>query len=205
MSEMYDFKSAPVPPPIPQQSATGPMLDYATPLAGDASAPFWAEGKILVTRVQCELPYRCVRCNAPATWSAWRKYYYYPQWVLLLLLVNILVMAIVALCVRKKADVRLCLCETHLGQRTNRIRAAWGVFAVALVGGIVSILALSTAFGQSNESLGAVGLVIVILMMLVALIIGSNAANVLRVVKADAQYARFKGAGPEFLATLPNQ
>src|SRR4051794_32371716 len=98
--------------------APAPVIPYATPAGNIAVGGIWRSGSKLVVPNQSCLPPSCVKCNAPVSESARKKnFYYYHPALLLLILVNILVFAIVALVVRKKGTVYICVCQKHRNAR----------------------------------------------------------------------------------------
>src|ERR1043165_4984617 len=87
-----------------------------------AAGSLWRRDKQLVTRSETPFPARCVRCNAPANgYRLKRQLYWHPPAYYLFILFNLLVYAIVAMCVRKKAILHVGLCEKH------RERRKWGM------------------------------------------------------------------------------
>ncbi len=122
-----------------------------------ASGGFWRTKNLLVTHPQISLPDRCVRCNAPAYgFRLKRKFYWHPPAYFLFIFLNLLIYAIVAMCVRKGATLDIGLCEKHRARRKQGLIVCWtgvliavgmfiaaGVFesAVLTIGGIVLLLA----------------------------------------------------------------
>ena len=90
----------------PQADDDGPIR----PLAGRA---FFAaqDGRDLRFDKSAALPHVCIKCAASDR-IGWRaeRFYYHPPWVYLFIVLNLLVFAIIALSVRKKADLRLPIC-----------------------------------------------------------------------------------------------
>jgi hypothetical protein len=85
-----------------------------------AAAMIWRSDKLLVAAPGAELPDRCVKCNAPAGGRRLKRtlYYHHPA-IYLLLLCNLIIFAIVALIVRKRAVLQIGLCEHHLARRNT--------------------------------------------------------------------------------------
>lgn len=99
--------------------------------------------KNLIVPLRQDLPERCVKCNATEGLTRYKRtLYWHNQLVFLALLFNVLVYLIIALIVRKKAVVGVCLCATHVSKRRLRIGLAWGCF-VACLGSTIGIAAFN--------------------------------------------------------------
>src|SRR5436309_2493776 len=78
-----------------------------------ASMMIWRSGPLLVMSQGARLPDRCVKCNAPANGQRLtRKLYWHSPYLYLLILLNLLIYALVAIFVRKKARVEIGLCDS---------------------------------------------------------------------------------------------
>ena len=107
-----------------------------------ATGGLWRSRHQLVTCSENPFPDRCVRCNALVNgYRLKRTLYWHPPAYYLLILLNLLVYAIVAMCVRKKAVVQIGLCEKH------RVRRQWGILVcwVGVLGGIALFFAAAMA------------------------------------------------------------
>lgn len=178
------------------------LLQYATPLgvAAPAGSAAFRDGNQLITNLKVDLPQLCIKCNEPATWYKERKLYRaHPAW-LLLILINVIVLIIVHMCVRKKAVLRFGLCARHKRRRTVFVLITWllalGTF-VFLLGGV----AMADAY--RNDDLAIAGVLLGVCSMIAALVTGFGFARLLTPVKIDHQFARFKGCGPDFLTNFP--
>ena len=169
------------PPSVPGAAAIG---------GGRSQGGVWQEGPILVATQNAVFPNRCVKCNDVATSKLKRTYYWHaPAWYLLILL-NILVYAVAALAVRKKAVFEIGLCERHRRRRTMGL-AMSGLIPFISIGGCV--------MSGATEGWMALGM-ISFLIALVCLVV----ANVLpRPIYIDEHLARLKGANSAYLAQLP--
>jgi hypothetical protein len=85
-----------------------------------------------------DVPDLCMKCGAPAEVRTDKTFAWYPPWVYVLILVNILVFAIVALVLTKKKRVPVPLCAAH--------RNHWLWRQLALVGGFVLLVVLIVLF-----------------------------------------------------------
>src|SRR5262245_18463351 len=93
-----------------QQSTT------PNPTVGNITA--WRDNRLMVMVPDAPIPHRCVKCNDPVEEpTKTRKVYWHSPWLYLLLLFNVLIFAIVAAVVRKKATVAAGLCTLHKKRR----------------------------------------------------------------------------------------
>ena len=85
----------------------------------------WREGKVVVALPDAPLPARCVKCNAPADppTKARTLYWMHPA-LYLLIFTGLLILLIVYLVVRKKADVNPGLCAAHKKRRLGALAPA---------------------------------------------------------------------------------
>jgi len=177
-----------------------PYAPSPASLAGAAATPgrvgAWRDGTVLVLSLNAPLPHRCVKCNEPAEEPTKnRKVYWHNPWLYLLILLNILLYAIVALLVQRKAVIAPRLCSTHKSRRRIGIAIAW---ALLLSG--VAILVLGA--GQSYRG-GVVAVLGGLLLILVAAVVSTIVTRILRVQRIDAKYVRLKGCGTAFLDSMP--
>ena len=186
-----------VEPTLSTHLAAAPVLSYATPLgAGTETMGVWREGRRLVTTTKAVLPRRCVKCNQEADGKyRQRKFYWYPQWVLLLILINILVLAIVALILRKSASVTFGLCRQHQRRRVRLMIATWLLSLAGIASFIIGPLVGSE---QRQDWMIGAGLVGGLLLIIAAIVTGSLAKPMVPT-KIDKLHAWFKGCGPDFL------
>jgi len=168
-----------------------PRVDVDAASAPRGAREAWAEGKILVTlRNGATLPQRCVKCNTECSEPGKQKrFYWHTPALYLLIVVYVFIYILVALIVRKKATLIFSLCKNCKNRRRNRI-LLWTVPFLLAIAGIALV---------PNEWMPiAVGLT-----FLVGLVGFSRSAQILAVRKMDATTARFSGANPAFLRTLP--
>ena len=153
----------------------------------------WRSNRQMILRPETALPDRCVRCNAPANgFRLKRNLYWHPPLYYLLILINILVYAIVALCIRKKAVIHIGLCETHRAQRKWFIAGSW---LAALLG----LILLIAGIAENGGYLILFG----IILLLGAAICGAAKGPVVSPAKIDREFVWVKGVGQSFLADLP--
>jgi len=158
-----------------------------------ASGGTWRDGTVLILTPEASLPSRCVRCNEPSEEpTKSRRIYWHSPWLYLLILANILIYAVVAVIVRKKAVVAPGLCSAHKKRRRTGIAVAWTL----LIAGLALML-------MGIESGKAVVAVVGLLLILVALLVSTNVTRIVRAKRIDTQYIQLKGCGAAFLDSMP--
>lgn len=155
---------------------------------------FWRAGSLLVARHGAVLPPRCVKCNEPADGQPkqQRFYWHHPAWFLLIL-VNIILYVVVAVLVRRHADVTLGLCQDHRRKRTQGILVTF-----AGIGSAVALFAFGIVAAQP------IMVVASLLVVLATIVVGIVKTRVLFPVRIDQGGAQLKGCCEAFLAGLPN-
>ena len=153
----------------------------------------WRSNRQLVTRSETPMPDRCVKCNAPANgFRLKRQLFWHHPAIYVLVLISVLIYAIVALIVRKKAMLHIGLCAAHRTQRKRTIAGCW-------LGALLGLGALIAGIGGADWVIGLVGAVV----LLAALIVGAVRGGVVSAAKIDKNIVRVKGVCPDFLASLP--
>lgn len=175
---------------------TADFNPYAPPRAAveqQTTFDCWREGKHLVMRPGSALPHRCVKCNQPAIEpiKARKVYWHHPGWYVLFF-VSVLIYIIVALIVRKKAEVAPGLCIRHQHRRRIFLTIGWGGF----------LLGLALLFiGISNNENGWILIGITsILLSFVASIVG---ARIVFPTRISPEQIHLRGCGKDFLDSLP--
>jgi drug/metabolite transporter (DMT)-like permease len=168
-------------------------LQGAAASPADGNGGIWRDGNVLVLLPDATLPHRCVKCNEPAEPpTRERKVYWHNPWIYVLVLLNLLIYAVVALIVRKKAVIAPGLCPTHKARRRTGIAVGWVLF----LGGLALVF---IGFGQGSANSGFSGLVLLLASALTAV----YATRILRPVRIDSSYVRLKGCGSGFLDSMP--
>ncbi len=158
--------------------------------AGDGP---WRDGKALVLRPGTPLPPRCVKCNAPVDVPAKkRKVYWHHPALYLLVLVAVLLYLIVAVIVRKQADVNPALCRDHQKRR-------WLGIAVGWVGGLLGVVVAVLGISQDSCGIMALGGTL----FLGTIIAGMTLARVVYPERISRDFVRLRGCGTAFLDSLP--
>ena len=172
-------------PAAPRFAAHPP---FAAPPAPPTSH-VWRQGSTLVVQEGSRFPARCVKCNGPAVSpQPDRNIYWHSQWLYLLILAGVLVYAVVALVVRKRATVAPGLCAAHRSARRRWIALAWAG----------PVLGIALAF-TGNGTAVSIGLIVGFL----ALVLGMSRAQIVVPARIQDGWVHLKGCGEPFLAGLP--
>lgn len=157
-----------------------------------AVGALWRSGKLLVMRKGATLPGRCVKCGADAPGEKLtRKLFWHHPALYLLILPGLLIYAIVATVVGKRAKIQVGLCHEHRGRRRRDLIIAWSLFLLSL--------ALFVAAGVwENGWCVAFG----VAALLASPIYGMITCAVVTPKKIDDQFVWLKGVSPEFLESL---
>lgn len=194
-------------PPKPRAEAMGTeaVNPYAPPssevrgqiFAQPAGGGVWRTGNLLVLQKGAMLPGRCLVCNAPAAVQWPRKLYWHHPGLYFLILINLLVYAIAALAVRKKADLVIPLCGEHDRKRRRSISLSW----------IIGLLGLCVMIGsffliETSEGLFAALFVAGLAGVFGSLVL-STTGNPVLPKKIDDYYVWLKKVHSSYLASLP--
>jgi hypothetical protein len=152
----------------------------------------WRDGSTLVALHDAALPARCVKCNAPADPPTKERtlYWVHPA-VYLLFFAGLLVLLIVYLVVRKKAEVNPGLCGAHKKRRVGALTYGW----LGFFGGIALMFA-----GGSAAAVAIVGLFV----MISALVVGLVWGRLVYAKKITKDEVRLGGFAPGYLDELPD-
>jgi len=162
-------------------------------VATSPSGSFWRAGRNLVCSINTTLPKRCVKCNtATEAKQIKRNLCWHHPLISLLILVNILVYAVVAMIVRKRAVALISVCPQHRKMRRNAILTSWAL----VIGGPVVLIA-----GAANQSgwIAAAGGVLFVAGITYGIVRG----RLVTAKKIDKEFLWLSGCGPEFLAAFP--
>lgn len=183
------------PPPLPPQP-----LSYATPVQPMVATAAWRRGDQLITTRTISLPDACVRCNQPGVKRFRKDLYWHEPWIYLLILPGLLIYAICAIALRKKATVECSLCPAHAKKRMTRILITWLIVLAAIGCWVLAAMGMNDAFGRAYRDMSALFIPLGILVVIGAAVYAAIVLPILKPKKIDEQYAYLKGAGPEFLA-----
>jgi hypothetical protein len=159
-----------------------------------ADTLFFRDGQFLVVRDGAVLPHVCVVTNQPATATDWRKktrISCFPIWVFALILVNIIVLAIVALVMQKKATITYSLARSARDRIVRRRSAGW--LLLILFGAL-------SGYGLAYES-GAAAIMAAV--ALVAGLVFLVISNPIKAMKYKKGWFRIRGCSRGFLDALP--
>lgn len=170
------------------------MSIFATGIGSTATV--YRDGNILVVPSGCCLPATCVKCGTPVSGKLLTKNFrWHSSWLYLLILPGLLFYVIAALAVQKKARIDVPFCEAHRSWRTRMNVAG----AVLLCGSVpVSFLLASLDISGGVVALFAVA------MALSGLVVLATVGSSLAPVYIDERCARLKGAGEQFLSSIPS-
>jgi hypothetical protein len=156
----------------------------------------YRNGNIVVVPAGCTLPAVCVKCGESASVRFLTKTFrWHSSWLYLLILPGLIFYAIAVLIVQKKARIEVPFCEVHRTWRKRMYIAG----SVLLVGFIpVSLLLASLELSAGWVALTAIA------MAFAGLVVLAIVGNSLTPVYIDGTRAELKGAGEQFLSSLPS-
>lgn len=170
---------------------------YAPPQAQLSEATgkgCWRDGKILVMARESALPHRCIKCNAPAADGSKVRtvYWHHPAWYLLVPL-QIIIYALVATIVRKKARITFSLCAEHRQRYWRGLAVGW-IGTLAGIGVVV--------YGASADPVWT--MIEGCALLVVSPVLGIVWTRLLSPQRIDEDYVRLRGCGKAFLDSLPD-
>jgi len=187
----------------PLVTAAGAQSAAAAPAFPAAPSTPYRQGNKLVVPKGAPLPPYCVKCGEPVTGELYKKtYYWHTPWLWLLAalgLLGVIVLAVVSMAIRKRADLAIAICDEHRQRRKNLLIATW-VLALGfipagiLVGSLISDTDAAVGFG-----------ILTGLLLFVAAIVAGVMSAVLRPTEITEFSGTFSGAGEQFLAKLPSR
>jgi hypothetical protein len=163
--------------------------------AASKAVGVWRDGRLLVMHKNAELPDRCVKSNQPAEGWLPRKLYWHNPLLYLLIFISLLVYVIVALIVRKKADIKIGLTQKWLSRRRLSNAVGW----LSFLGGI----GICIAGGVIGEDLFPVFLILGLVLSFGGAIYGLIASRMVSPTKITEHHVWLKGIHPEYLDQLP--
>lgn len=147
------------------------------------------------------LPAVCMRCGAPSSQRVRRQFSWYPRWIAVLVLINLLVFAIVALVMTKRVTLEVPMCDRHRNHWLKRLLANPGVFfGGVLVSGVAIWWANRRGAGPDAAGLAVLAVLVSLLAWLVtAAICGQTAIRPTKIAEHDFALT---GVADGFLAAM---
>jgi DNA-directed RNA polymerase subunit M/transcription elongation factor TFIIS len=165
-----------------------------------AGAEVWRDGKKLIMRKTAELPYRCLKTNQPADGWLRRKLFWHHPAVYFALMANLIIYAILAVCLQKKADIRVPLCQARLNRRRWMILFTW----LCALGGIAAFVVGLMSLDRPDKNLAPLLIFGGLFGGLFGTIIGLILMTVVSPAKITDDYVWLKGVHPAYLDELPD-
>ncbi|MEQ9503495.1 MAG: hypothetical protein RIT81_41960 [Deltaproteobacteria bacterium] len=173
-----------------------PAVDpFGPATTGDTSvAGIWRDGDVIVMEKGAMLPDFCVKSGEPASERLEKKLQWHHPAVYAALLFNVIIYLIIALIMRKTANVSIPIGPDAKAHRSKWIKIGWG----AGLGGLV-VMFIGIPLEQPVVILLGLGVAFF------GLIGGLIGVRLLWPTKIDDQYVYLKGAKEPFLRHLPNR
>jgi hypothetical protein len=183
-------------PNVPPVQKPGPGM---YPNATQEPGRIWRSGNLLVMEKWAQLPDICVKTNEPTNglYLRRRMHWHHPA-IFLLILINLILYAVVALILQKKATVDVGLSPSRFTRRRLGIALGW----LSALGGVVLFIA-GVVMVDTNSSLGGPLLILSPIVLLVGIIAGSIMAKVVSPKKITDELVILKGVNGEYLNRFP--
>ncbi|HEV2021904.1 MAG TPA: zinc-ribbon domain-containing protein [Terriglobales bacterium] len=186
--------------PLVTAAGAGAQIAAVASAAPVAPSTAYRQGNRLVVPKGAPLPPYCVKCGQPVTGEPLKKiFFWHNPWLFLIALLSPIIYIIVAMIVRKRADVAIPMCDEHRQRRKNLIIAAWVLGLGCIPGGIL----VGSLIHDSDAGAGLGFLVG--LLMLIGSIVTSTLARPMRPREIAEFSATFSGVGEQFLTHLPSR
>jgi MFS family permease len=157
----------------------------------------WRDDDRVIVAHGVLFPHRCVKCNEPAEEpQKIRKVYWHHPTLYLLFFFWAIVYFIVALIVRKSAEIDPGLCTEHRKKRQRWIAIGWigSLSGLLLLPVIATTLQLDSGWWMVLGAVCFFGFAIV----------GIVKSRILYPKRIDDRFVRLSGAGDDFLDSLPD-
>ncbi len=168
---------------------------YATPksqLSVVDDSTIYRKKKYAILNPEAEWSSRCFKCNSETEIKKKVKLAYVNPWIYLSILITPILTIILALIFQKKFTLQLPMCNQHVKKRKNFVIFQW-------VTTILSIVGISVGIATDSPLI----LVSAIVLFLVV-VISAIAGRILYAAKYKDNRIWVRGAGKEFLESLPN-
>jgi hypothetical protein len=160
------------------------------------------KGNQLVMHRLAMLPNRCVKSGEPANDRLRRNLSWHHPAIYLTLLISILIYAILAIVLRRKATVYVGLSEAWFRKRRRAIGIGWTVALLGLATMIISFILFSDP--RSGAPWAGWVVLLGVLMILGGAIYGILFSQIITPARITDQYVWIKGVHPSLLADLPD-
>lgn len=152
---------------------------------------------ILFVPFDNDLPPCCIKCGKEVTGNIkTRKMWWHHSGWYLLILINILIYALVAVAVRKKTSLSVGLCEEHARSRKKKI---FGWLALSIVTFMLPIFSLS--WEGDYEAMR----VILFVISVISLMAAALSSSLIRLIRIDKSGAYIKGLPEAYLDGIRKQ
>ena len=162
----------------------------------------WRDGNQLVMRKNAELPARCVKTNAPTDRTLRRQLYWHnPLLYLMLIFPGLCIYVIVALIVRKSADIQVGLSPEGFRSRRWGIAIGWLSF---LLGAVVFFVGVANSESNRNPANNWwIAIIAGLLGGLIGIIVGVVKSRIVAPTKITDSHVWLSGVHSDYLASLP--
>jgi hypothetical protein len=160
---------------------------------------------VKLSEYECErdlLPQVCAFCGEPAVTRVKRNFAWHPPWVWILILVNVLIAAVVAMILTKKMAVRVPVCDLHEGFWRRKgivLSLTFAVIVVYVVGWVLFAIYQGPGQDELTGWLCAGGVVLLLVWLVIAAV--WNSVGV-RPSEITDRFIRLAGVHGEFIAAL---
>lgn len=153
----------------------------------------WRRGKALVAAKEAKFPEKCIHCGATNDLQRLKKrlYWHHPA-IYLTIFAGLLVYVIVALVVRKRADIEISICAADRSRRRVKIALAWLLWIAVFV----SFPLLGTTYARE-------WMWVFPPFLLIAAVVFALRARLVYAQKIDDKYVWIRGVSESYLANLP--
>ena len=164
-----------------------PKSEVLTSNEGD----IFGNGKFVVYNSDIDWPARCYKCNQATDGKKNITLTHLNPWFYLSILISPLLLIILGLIFQKRFKLDLPICDEHLQKRQKHVKVNWGITAAM-------VLAFGLGIGLEVNAL-IIAAVVLMLVLVLSLVIG----RLIYVARRKDQQLWVRGAGPEFIDSLP--
>jgi len=165
-------------------------------------AGLWRDRRDLVLHRDSRLPNLCVKTGQPTSEvGIKRSYRWHSPWLALAILVNLLLYIILAIALSHRATVVVPLAPDARANRRFWIIISWVIALTGIAIGCTGIYFLMDV--QGVDALPIVSLFTGAVLLISGLIVGQNAARILRPTRITKTHVWFRGVHESILSQLP--